>query len=510
MKHNNSRMFDPIMLVIIVVGFYLRISNVFDQVPWNGEDFMAGRILESKQIVTDGVFPGVSKPLWQLMVAMGYQIMGFRLFVGSLLSVMFGTLIIALVYKYCRMLVNNTAGVTAALFTSCMLTFIHFSRLPQATVTSLSFMLLGMSLYGSHNKIVGLRRLILVGCVLGFTVVLHSIYFIPSLIILISWEFIHEYCQLLPRQVNIGSSQFRIHILRFIKRGCLILLSMLLPIVIAEIIIRVSRLYGIEAASWIGGAYLQMFGWLPSSNSMSDYLSYINMFIETDGIVVFMVFVISISILIYIFIITKLVIIFRAISIFIIPFVLLQISIITKGLALEKYYVIFMIGVPIIIGCCMGLLYDRFKSVQKFNMHYVWIQFVLVILVLASGYVRAQPRMRWTSGIDRAFIETQLLDADHIYYAMELGDFYFSTQNNASKLTRELSKSMSPNGNDLIVLTVEGECSCYKYNDECEQNIKTFEYVDNAMLSVTRAIQGYGSSLFGELKPRWCHVLYTY
>ena len=36
---------DPITVLVILIGFYLRVSNVFDQVPWNGEDFMAGRIL---------------------------------------------------------------------------------------------------------------------------------------------------------------------------------------------------------------------------------------------------------------------------------------------------------------------------------------------------------------------------------------------------------------------------------------------------------------------------------
>ena len=96
----------PIIVLVILCGFYLRVSNVFDQVPWDGEDFMAGRILESKDIVINNSFPGVSKPLWQLMVAFGYRVMGFRLFVGSLWAVYFGTAIIALIYKLCQRLFN--------------------------------------------------------------------------------------------------------------------------------------------------------------------------------------------------------------------------------------------------------------------------------------------------------------------------------------------------------------------------------------------------------------------
>ena len=101
---------DPITVLVILIGFYLRVSNVFDQVPWNGEDFMAGRILESKDMVVNSAFPGVSKPLWQLIVAFGYKVMGFRLFVGSLWSVYFGTTIIALIYKLGRRLFNSDAG----------------------------------------------------------------------------------------------------------------------------------------------------------------------------------------------------------------------------------------------------------------------------------------------------------------------------------------------------------------------------------------------------------------
>ena len=71
---NNRRVVYPIIALAILFGFYLRVSNVFDQVPWDGEDFMAGRILESKDMVINSSFPGVSKPLWQLMIAFEYNV----------------------------------------------------------------------------------------------------------------------------------------------------------------------------------------------------------------------------------------------------------------------------------------------------------------------------------------------------------------------------------------------------------------------------------------------------
>jgi 4-amino-4-deoxy-L-arabinose transferase-like glycosyltransferase len=149
---NNRRVVYPIIALVILFGFYLRVSNVFDQVPWDGEDFMAGRILESKDMVINSSFPGVSKPLWQLMIAFGYRVMGFRLFVGSLWSAYFGTTIIALIYKLCQRLFNNDIGFYAALFTASMLTFIHVSRLPRAPMASLFFMLFAANLYLKFAK----------------------------------------------------------------------------------------------------------------------------------------------------------------------------------------------------------------------------------------------------------------------------------------------------------------------------------------------------------------------
>ena len=175
----------PIIVLVILCGFYLRVSNVFDQVPWDGEDFMAGRILESKDIVINNSFPGVSKPLWQLMVAFGYRVMGFRLFVGSLWAVYFGTAIIALIYKLCQRLFNSDVGFYAALFTASMLTFIHVSRLPRAPMASLFFMLFAANLYLQYAKKrrIHVREIVFVGVVAGFTITLHSMYFIPCFFI---------------------------------------------------------------------------------------------------------------------------------------------------------------------------------------------------------------------------------------------------------------------------------------------------------------------------------------
>ena len=503
LDNRNSRMIDLTILFIILIGFYLRVSNVFDQVPWDGEDFMAGRILESKTIVTDGAFPGVSKPLWQLFVALGYQIMGFRLFVGSLLSVMFGTAIIALVYKCCTILVNKNSGVVGAVLVSSMLTFIHFSRLPQAPMASLFCMLLGICLYLyiDRNRNVDLKWMILVGFVMGFTIVLHSIYFIPAFLTVIVWELINEYSY---------ARKLQVRILRFIGRSFVLLASMLLPILIAEIIVRVCRSYGLSASSWLGGAYLQMFDPFPDPSSFSDFFSYIVVFVQTDGMFIAILFVLSLIFAIQQFVVTKSMIWLKIVAFFVIPFMLLELSIFTKGLALKKYYVIFMIGVPIMIGCCISIVFDRVRLFRRLNLSFQLAQWFLIVILLGSNYLRARPRIQWTSGVDTTFVAIQALEAENLYYATDLGDFYFDHQSNAYKLTEELSQSILPSNNNLVAITVEGSCDCFKNDDVCQSELITLQHFDEEMLKMLHAVQGYGPDLFGSLKPNWCHVLFLY
>ena len=493
----------PIIVLVILCGFYLRVSNVFDQVPWDGEDFMAGRILESKDIVINNSFPGVSKPLWQLMVAFGYRVMGFRLFVGSLWAVYFGTAIIALIYKLCQRLFNSDVGFYAALFTASMLTFIHVSRLPRAPMASLFFMLFAVNLYLKFAKKgwIRVREMFLVGVAAGFTITLHSMYFIPSYLILGLWE--------LLREIRL-SSDIPTKIIRVFRGVSVLTVAMFIPVSVAEIVVRVSRMYGITAASWMGGAFLQMFDPFPPAKYISDYFSYIETFVFTDGLLVAVLFLISFIVSLLQLKRTSSSSIFRALTLFLVPLVLLELSIPTKGLALKKYYIIFMAGVPVLIGYSIGMIVSRLRFSTTHMFTGTALRSVLVVVVLGWGYLRAQPRIEWTSGIDQTYNIATKLDYEYIYYAMELGDFYFSTENNAHLFTSEVSKTLLPTGKNIIISTVTGSCDCSMSDKICSEDIRKFRHVDKDKLKVIDLVQGYGPSLQGPIRPYRCHVLYRY
>jgi hypothetical protein len=479
------------------------VSNVFDQVPWDGEDFMAGRILESKDIVINSSFPGVSKPLWQLMVAFGYRVMGFRLFVGSLLSVYFGTAIIALIYKLCQRLFNSDVGFYAALFTASMLTFVHVSRLPRAPMASLFFMLFAANLYLKFAKKgwIRVREMVLVGLAAGFTIALHSIYFIPSYLILGLWE--------LLREIRL-SSDIQTKMIRVFRGVSVLTVAMLIPISVAEVVVRVSRVYGITAASWIGGAYLQMFDSFPPPKDIRDYFAYIETFVFTDGLLVAVLFSISFVVSLFQLKRTSSPSIFRALTLFLVPLTLLELSIPTKGLALTKYYIIFMAGVPVLIGYYVGIVFSRLRFNSTFSLLNPILRGIFVFAVLGMGYTRARPRIEWTTGIDQAYNIASNTESEQIYYAMELGEFYFSTQSNAHVLTTDISKTLIPSGKNIIISTITGSCVCSASNQICAEDITKLRHIERDKLKVIDSVQGYGTSLQGPLRPHQCHVLYLY
>jgi len=464
---------------------------------------MAGRILESKDMVVNSAFPGVSKPLWQLIVAFGYKVMGFRLFVGSLWSVYFGTTIIALIYKLGRRLFNSDAGLYAALFTASMLTFVHVSRLPRAPMASLFFMLFAANLYLQYAKKrrIHVREIVFVGVVAGFTITLHSMYFIPCFFILVLWE--------LVREVRL-SSDMRTIIIRVVKFSSVLAVSMLIPVSVAEMAIRISRMYGITAASWIGGAYLQMFDSFPPPKNIRDYFAYLERFVSTDGVLIALLFSISFIVSLVKLKRTVSINIFRAITLFLVPLALLILSIPTKGLALKKYYIIFMAGVPVLIGYYVGIVFSRLRFNSTFGLLNPILRGIFVLSVLGMGYTRARPRIEWTTGIDQAYNIASNTESEQIYYAMELGEFYFSTQSNAHVLTTDISKTLIPSGKNIIISTITGSCDCSASNQICAEDITILRYIERDKLKVVDSVQGYGASLQGPLRPHQCHVLYLY
>ena len=104
-----------------------------------------------------------------------------------------------------------------------------------------------------------------------------------------------------------------------------------------------------------------------------------------------------------------------------------------------------MAGVPVLIGYSIGMIVSRLRFSTTHMFTGTVLRSVLVVVVLGWGYIRAQPRIEWTSGIDQTYNIATKLDYEYIYYAMELGDFYFSTENNTHLFTSEVSKTIISN-----------------------------------------------------------------
>ena len=169
-----------------------------------------------------------------------------------------------------------------------------------------------------------------------------------------------------------------------------------------------------------------------------------------------------------------------------------------------------MAGVPVLIGYSIGMIVSRLRFSTTHMFTGTALRSVLVVVVLGWGYLRAQPRIEWTSGIDQTYNIATKLDYEYIYYAMELGDFYFSTENNAHLFTSEVSKTLLPTGKNIIISTVTGSCDCSVSDKICSEDIRKFRHVDKDKLKVIDLVQGYGPSLQGPIRPYRCHVLYRY
>ena len=112
-----------IVIGIILAGFYFRLANIFDQAPLSIDDNYY--VTWPKEMLAGSGFPGIMKPLWVTMVAMGNLVMGYRLYVAALLSVFCGTLTVAVMYRLGSRLFGRSTGIYAAVLSASLLTYIH-------------------------------------------------------------------------------------------------------------------------------------------------------------------------------------------------------------------------------------------------------------------------------------------------------------------------------------------------------------------------------------------------
>ena len=126
------------------------------------------------------------------------------------------------------------------------------------------------------------------------------------------------------------------------------------------------------------------------------------------------------------------------------------------------------------------------------------------------GYARARPRIEWTTGIDQMYNKASNIKSEQIYYAMELGEFYFSTRSNAHVLTPDIVKTLVPSGQNIFISTITGSCKCSASNQICAEDINRLRYIERDKLKVVDSVQGYRPSLQGPLQLDRCHVLYVY
>ena len=440
------------VLLIILAGFCLRIMNVFDAAPLSRDDYT---IFEAKTFMTGAMYPGSLKPLWQVMIALGYDVMGWRFFVAPLLSVFLGTLAIALSYTISHRMFKGMSGVYAASFCASLLSFIHFSRSSQSQMAAMCFMLAAIIMYQPGFKL--FRRklvfLFLSGTLAGATLFVYPGH-ASVLILLVLWALVDSYS--LWRSADQNRKAQALMAFSALCGG--ILIALMVP----EGIVRAARHSGIPAASWLGGAYLDIFqNQHGALTHASDFLHYLKAFTNYEGLVTTVALSTGVIMAAVHLFRKRSMSMFRGLSILLLPLAVAEVSLVTRGKGMEKYIATFLPGVPIVLGYFVSAVSGAAEeSVQLLRRNKVMVNIILLILVVGSGYWRARPRIGWTTGNDAAYRIIVDFDPELIYYSGDVWEFYFGGRDHAISLDKDtLRLSPSSSRRDLLVATHLGSCN---------------------------------------------------
>ena len=509
-----------IVIFIALAGFALRIVNILDQVPLTLDSHT---VFEAK-LMSHGpsIFPGTLKPLWKATVALGYSLLGLRLFVASIISVFSGTLAIALIYKLTERLFGKWSGVYAAATCASMLSFIHFSRWSQPQMTSMSLVLAAIVLYRPWSFSPRLKRVALfaAGMFSGITLFYYSGY-VTGCMILIAWTIMDAVC---------GGRRWSKNSVRDSGLDPLVVLAGISAAVLTpEFIIRVARHVGFpSAASWVGSIWLE-WGWhlgsgVPSVVSKPDYFHYWRVLSSWDGSS-YLAAVVLCSIFMGVEMArhqsSRM---FRGFSILWLPLAFVTAWPAIRAGGMDKYIVLFLPGVPIVLGCLIAravqvsvLLVSRYVVIRP-----AAVAVVVCSVIILSGYQRGKFRIAWQTGHMAAYSFVRNQSPDYICFLDTTSDingysdwliweFYFEGMPQATLCSPEYFENLSNSaGLGIMVATEEGECG--------ENQIESYEqeYAQWPTLSVLASVPSFDYRTSHDIDPTMhslpkslCHKVYS-
>jgi len=495
---------------IVMVGFYFRSANIFDQAPVSTDDYYY--VTWPKEMLAGSGFPGIMKPLWVTMVAMGNLVMGYRLYVAALLSAFCGTLIVAVMYRLGSRLFGRSTGLYAGVLSASLLTYIHLSRWSQGHMTSMLLILSAALLYEEGARSPSRRAIYLglSGMLVGASLYVHAI-FMSMVPLLLLWA-IGDGVANLRRH---GSFKEAIAGPLFLTTG--IGLSIIAP----EMIVRLARISGVNAASWMGGLYETIFRFpsnLATGNSfdLQALLAYVHVFSENEGIIMTFAVALGTGMLAWQAWKSRSGSVLRGISILIFTFFWLEISTVVSGVQMDKFVTGLLPGVPLVLGYLLARVARTISVIQPTNWHVgrsAMVQVVVVCgLVAGWGYWHSKARIEWTTGHNDAYVLVQRLRPERIFYSGSIWDFHFGGMANALAFdSGGFEKPSKLSGQDVVIVTRPGGC---EDNQKASYDLVGFQ---SSGLHLIASLPAFDHTLRHDISPTLaelgksiCHAVYSF
>ncbi len=493
---------------IVMVGFYFRFANIFDQAPVSIDDHYY--IIWPKEMLTGSGFPGIMKPLWVTMIAMGNLVMGYRTYVASLLSAFSGTLTVAVTYRLTSRFLGRSAGLYAGVLSASLLPDIHLSRWSQGHMTSMLLTLSAALLYEEGARSPSRRAICLglSGMLAGASLYVHAI-FMSMVSLLLLWAIGHAVANLMEhrdfKEAMVGPI-------------CLIT-GMALSIITPEVVVRVVRIGGVPADSWWGGLYETIFRFpsLRATGSSFDpqaLLAYLHVFSDNEGNIMAFAVAIGTGVLALQVWRSRSGSVLRGLSILVITFGFVELSTVFKGVQMAKFVAGFLPGIPLVLGYLLIRVERVIFSLQPTRWpvgRSAMIRVAVICALVAGwGYWHAESRIKWTTGHNDAYVLVQRLRPERIFYSGAIWDLHFGGMVNAFPIVSdgfEIQESAS--GRDILV--VEGTCEDNQPSTDkiavflsrrlrLFAEVPAFDYTGDHDIDPTRAELGAGV----------CHRIYSF
>ena len=499
-----------IAIGIILAGFYFRLANIFDQAPLSIDDNYY--VTWPKEMLAGSGFPGIMKPLWVTMIAIGYLVMSYRLYVAALLSVFCGTLTVAVMYRLGSRLFGRSTGIYAGVLSASLLTYIHLSRWSQGHMTSMLLCITAALMFEEGMRCPRRRSIYLgfSGVLVGASLYVHAIFMI-MVPLLVLWA------------IGDGVANLRRHgdFKEAITGPLFLTTGIGLSIIAPEMIVSVARISGVNAASWIGGLYETIFGFpstlaTGSSFDLQALLAYVHVFSENEGKIMTFAVVLGTGMLAWQAWKSRSGSVLRGLSIFIFTFGFSELSTVFKGVQMAKFVTSFLPGIPLVLGYLLATLARIISVIQPTNWHVGRSAMVRVVvvcgLVAGWGYWHSKARIEWTTGHNDAYVLVQRLRPERIFYSGSIWDFYFGGMANALPFdSGGFERPSKLSGQDVVVVTRPGAC------EDNQQASDELAGLQSSGLHLIGSLSAFDHTLRHDIEPTLaelgkstCHEVYSF